>query len=246
MDVNMALWSLVGQTDGVTKGILCLLLCVSVVCWAILFYKAKLIGKKTRELKFAQQLIHRSYTVEDLLAKVTVLQDTFAGTIIAQALNEFKIAVNLSAGSPTAITNREWQLLHTNLQHIIEDALSKEESYIPVLSTSATCATLIGLFGTVWGLIHAFIGIGIQKSADIASVAPGIAEALITTLAGLLVAIPALVMFNFLNIKLKVFEQNLMVLSEKCLSIMKLVSESEHIHGSHEKQAQPIKTVAVK
>ena len=54
-------------------------------------------------------------------------------------------------------------------------------------------------FGTVWGLIHAFMGIAQQKSADISAVAPGIAEALITTLGGLIIAIPALVMFNYLT-----------------------------------------------
>ena len=77
-----------------------------------------------------------------------------------------------------------------------------EESYLPFLSTSAAVAPLLGLFGTVWGLIHAFMRISEKQVADITTVAPGIAEALVTTLAGLFVAIPALIMFNYLNIQL--------------------------------------------
>ena len=73
-----------------------------------------------------------------------------------------------------------------------------EESYLPFLFTSASVSPLLGLFGTVWGLVHAFIRISEKQSADITTVAPGIAEALITTLAGLLVAVPALVMYHYL------------------------------------------------
>ena len=80
----------------------------------------------------------------------------------------------------------------------VEEALSQEEALIPVLATCSQAAPLIGLFGTVWGLIHAFMAIAQQRSADIAAVAPGIAEALITTMGGLVVAIPSLVLYAYL------------------------------------------------
>jgi biopolymer transport protein ExbB len=74
--------------------------------------------------------------------------------------------------------------------------MTYNESTSAALSTTASVAPLLGLFGTVWGLVHAFMNIAATQSADITAVAPGIAEALITTIAGLLVAIPALVMYN--------------------------------------------------
>ncbi len=78
---------------------------------------------------------------------------------------------------------------------------------------------MLGLFGTVWGLVHAFVSISQKQSADIATVAPGIAEALITTLAGLMVAIPALVMFVYLNTMVKDIEQKSMNLADRFILI---------------------------
>ncbi len=245
MNVNAALLSLILQTDGTTKAILCLFLLLSIMCWAILFYKRRLLLVKIRDLKLAQQLVSKSYALSDLLAKATLLQGTFPGEMLAHYLSELKTALTMSGNYKPLLADREWQLLQTNLQHSIDDALSKEEAYIPVLSTTAACATLIGLFGTVWGLIHAFIGIGIKKSADIASVAPGIAEALITTLGGLLVAIPALVMFNYLQVTFKSFEQQLMIFAEKSIASMKYVASIEHPDLLAEKQPQAAKTVGI-
>lgn len=102
---------------------------------------------------------------------------------------------------------------------VIEDIVYRQESYLPVLSTCANISPLLGLFGTVWGLIQAFIGISQQQSADIASIAPGIAEALITTFFGLVVAIPALVMFSYLSVQINRLESQLLNLSDayRCL-----------------------------
>jgi biopolymer transport protein ExbB/TolQ len=74
---------------------------------------------------------------------------------------------------------------------------------------------LLGLFGTVWGLIHAFIRISEKQAADITVVAPGIAEALITTLAGLIVAIPALIMYNYLIVRVRHIETQMVQLADR-------------------------------
>src|SRR6185436_18291996 len=96
-----------------------------------------------------------------------------------------------------------------NNSQIIDDMMYQEESYLTLISTSGGVATLLGLFGTIWGLIHSFVRISELKSADVLTVAPGIAEALITTLVGLMVAIPAIVMFNFLSTQNREIEQRL-------------------------------------
>ena len=97
----------------------------------------------------------------------------------------------------------------------------ENESYLPILGTSAAVSPLVGLFGTVWGLIHSFVNISQEKSADISVVAPGIAEALTTTLAGLMVAIPAMIAFHYFSNELRKQEQQLDHLADKYLSIIK-------------------------
>jgi len=88
------------------------------------------------------------------------------------------------------------------------------EKYLPILGTSAAVAPLVGLFGTIWGLCHAFVRISQLKTADIAVVAPGIAEALLTTLAGLVVAIPAMIFFHYFSNKLRKLEGHIIIVSD--------------------------------
>ena len=83
--------------------------------------------------------------------------------------------------------------------------LNKLESQIPFLASTASIAPFIGLFGTVWGIIAAFVSIGVSGSTNLAVVAPGIAEALVATAAGLVAAIPAVYAYNHLSNRVKLF-----------------------------------------
>ena len=107
-----------------------------------------------------------------------------------------------------------------HIDQTVDTLVSNEESYLAVLSTSAAVSPLLGLFGTVWGLIHAFISISEKQAADIAVVAPGIAEALVTTLAGLIVAIPALIMYNYLALRIRTIEGQIVQFADKMSFIM--------------------------
>jgi biopolymer transport protein ExbB/TolQ len=89
------------------------------------------------------------------------------------------------------------------MYHVTLAYLEKEKSIAIFFSVAAAAAPLIGLLGTVWGIIDAFMGMAVGGSGDLSSVAPGIAEALITTFAGLLVAIPALIFYHIINTKIK-------------------------------------------
>ncbi len=81
-------------------------------------------------------------------------------------------------------------------QSSIQDEIGRQEQLIHLLATIGNIAPFIGLFGTVWGIMNAFQEIGRQGTANIAAVGPGVAEALVTTAAGLLVAIPAVAAYN--------------------------------------------------
>jgi len=116
-----------------------------------------------------------------------------------------------------------WQQLESQAYQSVDEMADAEESYLWVLSTCAAAATLLGLFGTVWGLVHSFLRISQKQSADIVTVAPGIAEALMTTLVGLIVAIPALILFNYLSIQVRRMEGYYMeIAAEFCRALQTL------------------------
>lgn len=221
--MNATMWSVINQTDWVSKGILLLLLGMSIVCWAISIYKYLLINAKLRQLKSAKALLNNVNSLEDLLARAVSISDSYAGQIINMCLVDFKNFLKLNDDKKDNLNDTDWALFQSNIYQIIETQIASEEALVPVISTCAQSATLIGLFGTVWGLIHAFMGIAQQKTADIAAVAPGIAEALITTLAGLIVAIPALIMFNYVISKIRQVEQALITLIDRCVLSMRTI-----------------------
>ena len=118
------------------------------------------------------------------------------------------------------LNDKEVEMLQYAVDQTVQDIVHHEESYLPILFTCAGASPLIGLFGTVWGLIHAFMRISEKQSADIATVAPGIAEALITTLAGLLVAIPSLIMYHYLMTQVRKIEHQLYSLADKFMWVV--------------------------
>jgi len=97
----------------------------------------------------------------------------------------------------------------------IEYVLAEQERYLPFLSSTATLSPLLGLLGTIGGLVDAFTHIGVAQQVSIAVIAPGIADALITTLAGLLVAIPAQAFYCYAAHKVRQLEHALFFISDR-------------------------------
>src|SRR5439155_18764244 len=121
-----------------------------------------------------------------------------------------------------------------HIDQTVDSFVEQERQNLPLLATCAGVAPLLGLFGTVWGLVHAFMRISEKQIADIVTVAPGIAEALITTLAGLLVAIPALLMFNYLQVQVRIIEQRLGAMAHKMGVTMQQLSLQRIDHAQNE------------
>lgn len=211
-----ALWHLIMQSDAVSKGVLLILLVLSIISWSLFFYKWMIFRKKKQELKEAITQLNSVQTFDDLRAVGFRLNNTVGGISINRNLMFLKsILETAKAQGRIGLAGDERELLREHSYQIVDDVVSQEESNLPFLSATAAVSPLLGLFGTVWGLVHAFVSISQKQSADIATVAPGIAEALITTLAGLMVAIPALVMFVYLNTMLKDIEQKSMNLADR-------------------------------
>jgi biopolymer transport protein TolQ len=106
------------------------------------------------------------------------------------------------------------------LRRAINTEMTRLTQMVPFLATTGNTTPFIGLFGTVWGIMHSFRSIGLKGSANLAVVAPGISEALIATAAGLAVAIPAVIAFNYFNQKIRVIESELQSFSADFLNIV--------------------------
>ncbi|MBW2538234.1 MAG: MotA/TolQ/ExbB proton channel family protein, partial [Deltaproteobacteria bacterium] len=106
------------------------------------------------------------------------------------------------------------------LRRAINTEVTRMTQMVPFLATTGNTAPFIGLFGTVWGIMNSFHGIGQRGSASLAVVAPGISEALIATAAGLAVAIPAVIAFNYFMNKIRIIESELQSFSADFLNII--------------------------
>lgn len=219
-------WQLILQSDWVCRLILLGLFSLSIFCVAITIYKVFTFKKHLKQLKKLLFHLKKLDKFQDLVTVSRTFPNEIGGIFLHSTLNELKVileshAKNNQISTLKSITVKDIEFLEIIIEQNISNIINEEESYLSVLATSYTVSPLIGLFGTTWGLIHSFIDIAQEKSADIATVAPGLAEALTTTLAGLLVAIPALIAYHYLIRQLNKIEFSLFELSDKFIRVLK-------------------------
>jgi biopolymer transport protein TolQ len=218
-----SLWQLVAQSDTVSKFVLLLLLCMSIACWTVFIGKLALLYVKERQLKDMNKKIHKTKTIFELIDLATITHKTVPGYFISKNISFLKEL--LQGNLHRTLNVFQWELFERNMNTTIDSLLMHSEKYTSILSSCAAVGPLLGLFGTIWGLIHSFMRISEAQIADIATIAPGIAEALITTIAGLIVAIPALVMFNYLHAKTQTLEHHLITLADRITFIIHQLRE---------------------
>jgi len=209
-----ALAQLVLQSDALSKLTLILLLVMSIVCWTITFYKLFNLYNQKKQLESVEQSMRTATDVQDLITAVSPYRNSSAGELVIKYLNSIKLALK-NKQSINSLTDSDFEYLQFMSDQNMDQIIHENEVNLSILSVSAAVAPLIGLFATVWGLIHSFVSISALKNADITTVAPGIAEALIVTLAGLMVAIPALVSFHSIATRIRDLEHRLQNLLSK-------------------------------
>ena len=207
------------QSDIMTKFVLLILLFLSIVCWGIFFYKFALVRIKQRHICEIKKALKAVKTFNDVREVAARFAHTIPGYMLSKDISFVKQI--LESKEDQTLSEHDLEYIDDYIFQTIEELMQAETSYLSVLSTAAAVSPLLGLFGTVWGLIHAFVSISQQQAADIVTIAPGIAEALITTLAGLIVAIPALAMYHFLHQKARSIEYNYMYLADTLRVLIK-------------------------
>ncbi len=216
-----SLWGLILKSDVMSKGILITLLITSIMCWTVIFYKIIMFSMKQKQLENAMKKMQHVTSLDQLVTLAHQEEKTIAGHIITHQLNAAKDSLKRS--NKKQLSQFDVSLLEDQRAATIEHLLYIDNGYLSFVITAAQASPLCGLLGTVWGLMHAFVSISHKQSADIVTVAPGIAEALLTTTAGLVVALPALVMFSYLKSRVITLEYCMITLSD---AIQKVITHA--------------------
>ncbi|MFO7964241.1 MAG: MotA/TolQ/ExbB proton channel family protein [Desulfobacterales bacterium] len=209
--------------------VLLLLLLFSVFSWAIIIIKYRSIGKAFRESAAFTDFFWKSKDFSEAFSKSKQLQHSPAARVFRVAYVELK-RLSKSGGRKTPTTDEEAEALKLkfsasdNVKRVLEKTVDTETTrmiqLIPFLATTGNATPFIGLFGTVWGIMNSFHGIGLRGSASLGVVAPGISEALIATAAGLATAIPAVIFYNYFIQKIRVLESDVRSFSTDLLNVI--------------------------
>jgi biopolymer transport protein TolQ len=189
----------------VVKIVLLILVTFSVISWAIIFIKWRFFRNARHETAYFMDLfwgnseIGRVYKESEALMFSPVAQIFRAGYSELMRIKKIQ-GDSDSAGYETPL-NGLADYVERALKRATIQQVSRLDKALSFLATTGNTTPFIGLFGTVWGIMVSFRGIGMSGSASLAVVAPGISEALIATAAGLVAAIPAVVAFNYFNNK---------------------------------------------
>ena len=198
------IWQYVASTGLVARVVLLILLFFSILSWAIIFQKYRAFKRALRDSGDFLQIFRQSKKLSDIRSSCSLLKGSPLPEVFQAGYREIEgqVTVSENPGKPVI---RSLDSVRRSLQIGSTAELSRLEKWMPWLATTAASAPFIGLFGTVWGIMDAFHGLGAAGTASLRSVAPGISEALITTAAGLFAAIPALIAYNQFVQRLKQF-----------------------------------------
>jgi biopolymer transport protein TolQ len=185
------LGQLLAQTGWVARAVLLILFIFSLVSWALIFMKLGLFGSIERQTNQFLRVFRATRGLPE--PKSMGNGNSPLEAVYAAGFRELHSQIS-SGTSPGRL--KSLQAVIVSMQLASADQVRRVERYMPWLATTASVSPFVGLFGTVWGVMDAFSGLGTAGAASLRVVAPGIAEALITTAAGLFAAIPAVIAYN--------------------------------------------------
>jgi biopolymer transport protein TolQ len=194
--VSGEILDLVGETGPVAKVVLVLLLAFSVISWAIILSKWSLLRRaKVQSGRFVRAF-RKAQRLQDVGAVAEQFRPSPLVGVFESGFEEYRRQGGV-VGNPIAVQRA--------MQIATSEEMTRFERNLPWLAITGAVTPFIGLFGTVWGIIDAFHGLGAAGAATLRAVAPGISEALITTAAGLAAAIPAVIAYNLIGGSIREF-----------------------------------------
>ena len=194
-EIDFSLWALFARATLTVKLVMVMLLIASFWSWAIIIRKHILYRWARREASVFDRAFWSGEPLDGLFEQIGAEPGGNSEKIFAAGMSEWRRSHRDDGGLIAGAQAR--------IDRSMDLAIAKEaedlQRGLPVLATIGSTAPFVGLFGTVWGIMHAFIEIAAQQNTNLAVVAPGIAEALLATGLGLLAAIPAVIFYNKLS-----------------------------------------------
>ncbi len=185
---------LLEQTGWVARIVLLILLVFSLFSWAVILEKYKLFGQVASHTKNFLKMFRSSRDMPNAATLQAMASGSPLVSVYSAGYQEWQRQSGENNPHPGPARNP--QVIAVEMQLAAAEETRRLERWMPFLATTASVSPFIGLFGTVWGVMDAFAQLGQAGATTIRATAPGIAEALITTAAGLFAAIPALIAYN--------------------------------------------------
>ena len=204
---DLSILSLFLQADIVVKVVMVLLLAASVWVWAIVFEKFSSLRRAKRSADTFEDRFWSGGSLDDLYEQDGAKPEHPMAAVFGSAMSEWRRSLRVAGAdiSRSGVRDRVERAMAVTIQREME----RLERWMVFLASVGSTAPFIGLFGTVWGIMHSFSAIAAMHNTNLAVVAPGIAEALFATAIGLVAAIPAVIAYNKISTDLSRFAARL-------------------------------------
>ena len=217
---ELDLFKLILASSLLSKAVLLILLFFSVFSWAIIFKKFVVVRKRRRDSETFIRMFRKSKRFSEISTACESLRNTPLVEVFLAGYEELETQLLPDGKGSHSPTLKTINVIQRALSRASSVELTKLERNMSWLATTASVAPFIGLFGTVLGIITAFAGLAGEGTATMRAVAPGIAEALIATAAGLFAAIPAVIAYNYFVHQVKEFGSAMDDFSLEFLNLM--------------------------
>ena len=224
MDSELSVWHLIAQAGPLVQLVMLLLALASVISWALIFQRIQVFRKAKRAQRTFEEQFWSGMDLGQLYREVNANPTPYSGmeSVFRAGFREFS-RLRQQSRDPDAVMD--------GVQRAMRVAFSREqerlETHLPFLATVGSTSPYVGLFGTVWGIMNSFRGLATVQQATLATVAPGISEALIATAMGLFAAIPAVIAYNRFSSRSDALLQNYETFAEEFSSIL-----HRRVHGN--------------
>ncbi|ARR48914.1 protein TolQ [Photobacterium damselae subsp. damselae] len=218
MTGELSILDLFLQASLLVKIVMLILLGMSVVSWTMIIKRSQVLSEATTRAHRFEDRFWSGVDLSQLYKEVEARKDDLTGSeqIFYAGFKEYARLHRSNGKVPEAVMEGTGRAMRVALSREVEEL----ETNLPFLATVGSISPYIGLFGTVWGIMHAFIALGAVKQATLAMVAPGIAEALVATAMGLFAAIPAVMFYNRLTNQVAKLEHTYATFMEEFSSIL--------------------------
>jgi biopolymer transport protein TolQ len=204
---DLSLWGLFIQADIVVKIVMLGLLCASVWVWAVVFEKWSSLRRVNRDADAFEDRFWSGGSLDDLYEQEGTKPGHPMAAVFGAAMGEWRRSARVAGADigRSGVRDRVDRAITVTVQR----EMDRLERWMVFLASVGATAPFIGLFGTVWGIMHSFSAIAAMHNTNLAVVAPGIAEALFATAIGLVAAIPAVLAYNKMSTDLSRFASRL-------------------------------------